>query len=667
MATIAEMAVRIGADTSQFESSMGDAQREVNNLSKEIRQSSTVITSGLSGISDETRTMAQNMQDAYQEQRAALAGFKAEQMAVKYQYFELAKGAKTYAGTTSDFMGEVLKAGKAQKAVTENMMKNNEMLKTSFFQTVGTLLARSTQSEKIAQNFERMNNPLYKVNNGLLKISGGLEKIAKQGQPAVMALKLLGPTANMKELNDMTRLITTGLMRFQMIALIAGVAAVAFYANLNSAAIEAVPAYKEATEQLGKSTEGIFKPMAELFGIIMTPIVNFITKIFEMIQGFNEAHPVLAKIIQGFLMLIPALTFILAPLAIGIGYFGGLQAALASVWMIIGPVVTGFAAMMGTVLLVAGIITILAVALWALWTKTDWFKAAVIKAWESIKQATIKIWNFIYLNGVKPAIDAIVKFAQQMLGKLSGFWQQNGDTIMKIVGIAWSVLKTIFTVHLAWVTMVFQVAFTAVKVAVSVAFQAIKLIITVVINTITGIFTAFFALLRGDWKGALEAVKGIVKGNFNAVISYIKGLGSTFLNAGKGLIEMMAKGIKQAAGKVLSNVKELAGKVRDFLPFSPAKEGPLSDLDHLDFGGPISDSIGKAKPKVQMLMGDMLNMPQIKPGVIEKDTASGSPVTIELNYNGNNPDDAYSMMDILESEFNKRFSGRLRVSGVRPT
>jgi phage-related protein len=652
MATIAEMAVRIGADISGFEKSMGDATREVNTFGTEIKNSTSNITSSLSGVSDETRTMAQNMQEAYSQQRASLAGFKAEQMAVKYQFFELAKGAKTYAGTTNEFMGEILKAGKAQKTVTENMMKNNDMLKTNFYTTVGTMLARSTQSEKIAQNFERMNNPLYKVNSGLLKVTQGLEGIAKQGQPAVMALKMLGPTANMKELNDMTRLITAGLMRFQMVALIAGVAAVAFYANLNSAAIEAVPAYKEATEQLSKATEGIFKPMAELFGVIMTPIVEFIAQIFEMIQAFNKAHPVLAKIIQGFLMLIPALTFILAPLAIGIGYFGGLQAALASVWMLIGPVVIGFASMMGTVLLVAAVITVLATALWALWTKTDWFKTAVITAWEGIKTATIKIWNFIYENGVKPAIDAIVAFGQSTLGKFAGFWQQNGDTIKTIVSVAWSAIKTVFTVHLAWLTAAFLVAFTAVKTAVSVAFQAIKLIINVVVNTVLGIFTAFFALLRGDWKGALEAVQGIVKNNFDDVISFIKGLGKTFLDAGKGLIEMMAKGIKQAAGKVIDNVKDVAEKVRDFLPFSPAKEGPLSDLDKLDFGGPIADSIDKAVPTVKGLMSNLLSMPDVNVShgsnaVSKGNTVENKPVTINVTIPAGDVKEFTSVVDFF--------------------
>jgi hypothetical protein len=114
--------------------------------------------------------------------------------------------------------------------------------------------------------------------------------------------------------------------------------------------------------------------------------------------------------------------------------------------------------------------------------------------------------------------------------------------------------------------------------------------------------------------GTVEGAKAIyesVKNKFNEIVSYLTGLGSTFLDAGKGLIEQMAKGIKNAAGKVLSEVKKIAQKARDFLPFSPAKTGPLSDIDKLNFGGPIADSIAKAKSLVRTSLGDMLTVPEI--------------------------------------------------------
>jgi cell fate (sporulation/competence/biofilm development) regulator YmcA (YheA/YmcA/DUF963 family) len=106
-------------------------------------------------------------------------------------------------------------------------------------------------------------------------------------------------------------------------------------------------------------------------------------------------------------------------------------------------------------------------------------------------------------------------------------------------------------------------------------------------------------------KKALE-VYTTVKGKFDEVVSFLKGLGSTFYDAGKGLIEQMIKGIKSMVKKVTGTISKIAGKVRDFLPFSPAKTGPLSDLDKLDFAGPIKDSISKGKRTVQTAMASML-------------------------------------------------------------
>jgi hypothetical protein len=98
---------------------------------------------------------------------------------------------------------------------------------------------------------------------------------------------------------------------------------------------------------------------------------------------------------------------------------------------------------------------------------------------------------------------------------------------------------------------------------------------------------------------------------FNSILSFVTGLDSSFYNAGKGLIDQMINGIKNMATKAINAVKDIAGKIRNLLPFSPAKSGPLSDLDKLDFGGPITDSIGKGLPKVQASMSHMLEVPSM--------------------------------------------------------
>lgn len=117
--------------------------------------------------------------------------------------------------------------------------------------------------------------------------------------------------------------------------------------------------------------------------------------------------------------------------------------------------------------------------------------------------------------------------------------------------------------------------------------------------------------LKSATSAGAKSIWSMISNTFNNIVSFLKGLGSTFYQAGKGLIQQIINGIQSMARKVTSTVSNIAGKIRDFLPFSPAKTGPLSDLNHLDFGGPITDSINRAKRGVQNAMNSLLSSPQI--------------------------------------------------------
>lgn len=66
---------------------------------------------------------------------------------------------------------------------------------------------------------------------------------------------------------------------------------------------------------------------------------------------------------------------------------------------------------------------------------------------------------------------------------------------------------------------------------------------------------------------------------FNQAVSYIGSVGQSFFNAGASLMSAFAQGIMSSANAAYDAVSSKVGEIRDLLPFSPAKEGPLSDLD----------------------------------------------------------------------------------------
>lgn len=187
-------------------------------------------------MSKAIREMRDEMKEAMRAQKKAMQPFRKQQLDVQKGYWDLNKATKNWTGSTKDLINEINKLGKAEKKINDQMMKMNEIGKMGLLQSIGAMNAMSTQSEKVSQNYDRMGKALYSVNKPLLAITDGLENMAKAGQPAAIALRQLGAGANMKELNDMIKLINVGLMRFQAVALAAGIALVGFTAAMANAA-----------------------------------------------------------------------------------------------------------------------------------------------------------------------------------------------------------------------------------------------------------------------------------------------------------------------------------------------------------------------------------------------------------------------------------------------
>ena len=472
------------------------------------------------GASAEAQRMSAEMRSAFATQRVAMSDLRDDMIGVEYGYFKLANSSSSYVGTTKSFISEVESIGKRHKSVTDQMVANNEMAKVGFIASIGSMLARSTQASKISENLSSMGNPLYLLNKPLLSVADGLNKIAMRGTPAALALKMLGPTANMKQLGDMTRMISQGLMRFTAVALIAGVAALAFYSKLHKAAMEANKGYADSFKAMTESISKTFDPLIQTFAKIMTPVFNVVTKIGEMVTKFQEAHPMVAKLASAFMILVPALTVILSPLAVGIGLVSGLGAALAAAAPLMMPVVTGFAAVLGTTIAVAAGITLLGAGLYLLYTRSETFRAGVTAAWSAIKTAAMSVFNFL-APYVTQALTAVTAFVQAKLTVLQQFWSQNGAQIIQALTNVWTAITSVVRAGMAILTPIFMVGFALVKTIVVGAWSAIKNIITGALNIIMGAVKVFTGLFTGNFSTMWSGIKQIFSGAIQAIYGYI--------------------------------------------------------------------------------------------------------------------------------------------------
>lgn len=106
--------------------------------------------------------------------------------------------------------------------------------------------------------------------------------------------------------------------------------------------------------------------------------------------------------------------------------------------------------------------------------------------------------------------------------------------------------------------------------------------------------------LRENWKKLLQVFMWVNPITMpimalNKLVKYVFGI--DLFSAGKKIIETLWKGIQSVAMKPVEAVKNIVQKIRNFLPFSPAKEGPFKDLHKIRLIETIAEGM-KASPLV---------------------------------------------------------------------
>jgi len=123
-----------------------------------------------------------------------------------------------------------------------------------------------------------------------------------------------------------------------------------------------------------------------------------------------------------------------------------------------------------------------------------------------------------------------------------------------------------------------------------------------VLNALKGVYNFVKNLFKPvDDAGKSAEALGLRFGKaIGKILSYISPLPSKLFEAGKKLMEYLASGIMSAINKPIEAVKALAQRIRNFFPFSPAKEGPLRDLHKIKLMETIAQSLSPS-PILQAL------------------------------------------------------------------
>ena len=106
----------------------------------------------------------------------------------------------------------------------------------------------------------------------------------------------------------------------------------------------------------------------------------------------------------------------------------------------------------------------------------------------------------------------------------------------------------------------------------------IKGIAAAAVEGVKGYYTAGFTFIDNLTGGKLTAIKDKFSQGIQNIKNKITDSISWFKNSGKKIMDTFTEGIKSAVNKPVEMVKGALQKIRNMLPFSDAKEGPLSSL-----------------------------------------------------------------------------------------
>lgn len=346
-------------------------------------------------------------------------------------------------------------------------------------------------------------------------------------------------------------------------------------------------------------------------GIIAPAIRGVADTIGGLVQKFVDAPEPIQKmvlVIAGLVAAIGPLLFIggsmivwFAKLKVAVGFLSTSFPALGGV----------FTALTGPVGIVIGIIALLVGAFVIAWNTSEGFRNAVTAIWESIK------------NTISFAVQTVSNTITRIFGSVVQWWKANNEEIAAAVNAIWNgKIGQFIRNAMGVIKGVIVGVWTAIKGITEGVWTAISAVIEGALRVIQGLIKFVLGVLSGDWsmawEGMVEAASGIlyglgglVVGALEAVIGVVKGFWSVFKNAGWNLVKMIADGIWSAISLPVKAIKSVVSKVRRFLPFSPAKEGPLSDLDQLNFGGTISTGIYAGQSEIDRAMASVMDIPAL--------------------------------------------------------
>ena len=210
---------------------------------------------------------------------------------------------------------------------------------------------------------------------------------------------------------------------------------------------------------------------------------------------------------------------------------------------------------------VIGIVALIA-ALVLLYNKCEWFRNAVNSVINFFKEALTAVGSVAksVLEGIGNVIGSVMDAAKatvsEKLSNIKTAYEEHGGGISGVAAAAMEAVKGWYTAGYTFIDNLTGGKLSEIREKFSTAMS----------NIVQGI-SQKFTDARTAFSNGLNNIKNAVSG---AV--------TWFFESGKRIVSTFANGIKSAFSSAVEAVKGGLQKIRNLLPFSDAKEGPLSTL-----------------------------------------------------------------------------------------
>jgi len=259
----------------------------------------------------------------------------------------------------------------------------------------------------------------------------------------------------------------------------------------------------------------------------------------------------------------------LGPVLIGIGSVVSAVGSIMSAVSAVGGLGGAIAALSGPVGWIIGAVVAIGAGLVYLWKTNEGFRTALMGVWKQVSGAVMN------------AVSAIGPFLGVLMTGLKLLWDALSPVVIPIVIAAFQLLGNTLS-------FVFNTIGNAIKLVTQIltgdwkgALQTSQAQAQVFTNFLLGIFRAFAGLFAGIWKPIKSFWSDVLliwQMGFQAVNTALATFIRGFFQAGTRMMLTFLNGIRAGIGAVVEGVKGAFQRIRNLLPFSDAKTGPLSDL-----------------------------------------------------------------------------------------